>query len=139
MPDYTITALGEDVNIFKTCYQGVVDATYEELKSLFVFNVGPSSIDPDDPDNTKVFNEFRAELSITGDDVDPEYWRHNLVATVYDWKQVSPETAKIGSFIIDDEKCIKGMFQWHVGGHHPCVVGYVNDLVKRQREVLKNG
>jgi len=127
MPDYTITALGEDVNIFATSYQGTVDATYKELKSLFVINVGPSSIDPDDPDNTKVFNEFRAELSITGDDVDPKYWRHNLVATVYDWKQISPEHAR------------KGLFQWHVGGHEPCVEGYVNDLVKRQREVLKNG
>lgn len=126
MVDYTITALGEDVNIFATCYQGTVHATYDELKSIFVVNVGGSQIDPEDS-STKVLNEFRAELSVTGDDVDPEYWRHNLVATIYDWKQVDPECAR------------KGLFQWHVGGHEPCVEGYVNDLVKRQREALKNG
>lgn len=126
MPDYTITALGEDVNIFMTHQQGTVHATYDELKSIFVVNVGPSYIDPEDS-STKVLNEFRAELSITGDDVDPEYWRHNLVATIYDWKQVDPEYAR------------KGLFHWHIGGHEPCVEGYINDMVKRQRKALKNG
>lgn len=124
MPDYTITALGEDVNIFMTHQQGTVHATYDELKSLFVVNVGDLE---DHCGDGKVLNEFRVEMSITGDDVDPEYWRHNLVATIYDWKQVDPEYAR------------KGLFHWHIGGHEPCVEGYINDMVKRQRKALKNG
>jgi len=136
MVDYTITALGDDVNIHLTTYQGAVVATYEEIRSLFIFNVGMDK----DPEYSfedarirasrgyqNVHNEFRVEMSVTGDDVEPEYWKHKLVATIYDWKPKKSDDA------------MKGYYHWRVGGHESCVEGYINDMVKRQRKVLTNG
>lgn len=133
MVDYTITGLGEDVNIHLTTYQGTVIATYEEIQSLFIFNVGMASFlsKPgylsDTYEDQNVHNEFRVEMSVTGDDVEPEYWKHNLVATIYDWKPKKSDDVK------------DGYYHWRVGGHESCVEGYINDMVKRQRKVLNNG
>lgn len=104
-----IESTGNDVRASGTSLQGYVKATYEELEAVFGENIGSSD---------KTWNEFRADILVRDFDLETE---DMVTATIYDWKESSPETARTG------------VYEWHVGGYCIDASWYVQDLLDAHR------
>tara|TARA_E500000081_G_scaffold145882_1_gene168269 strand:+ start:1554 stop:1886 length:333 start_codon:yes stop_codon:yes gene_type:complete len=96
--------IDKDANITGTSLQGHIEADFDDLVKAF----GKPTYDSiEDGPSDKVHTQWALEFEDEDENL--------VVATIYDWKEDSPHTSRVGKY------------RWHIGGNSYDAVSAVYD------------